>query len=231
MAHQHATLAKRILSSLVLAPLAIGAVVHGDWPYHFFLALLFIIALREWGTMAGRLERPFIFMAAGAVYLLIGFTSFVILRADPAEGLVITLVLLIAVWASDIGAYVAGRAIGGPKVAPRISPGKTYAGLIGALLAAGLVPVIAALADYSILDASDLPVSWQSITIYLKILIIGILTGLSGQCGDFLISFIKRKAGVKDSGTLIPGHGGVLDRIDALLLAGPVYMVVLMFLV
>jgi phosphatidate cytidylyltransferase len=229
MAKQQATLAKRILSSLVLAPLAIAAVFYGDWPYHVFLAFLFIIAVREWSMMALRLQRPFIIILLGICYFLSGFASFIIVRADPTEGLTATLVLLVTVWASDIGAYAFGKVIGGPKVAPRISPGKTYAGLSGSILAGAIVPPLAALSGHSILSASDMQLATMSSGDNAMLLMIGVFLGISGQCGDLLISFVKRKAGVKDTGALIPGHGGILDRIDALLLAGPVYLVFLMF--
>ena len=231
MAHQdNSTLFKRILSSLVLAPLAMGAVFYGDWPYHIFLALLFVIAVHEWGRLARRCHRPFLITLLGILYLLGGFTSFVIVRADPAQGLVATLVLLVTVWASDIGAYVSGKAIGRARVAPRISPGKTYAGLAGAFVSGGAVPPIAALLGHSVLDAPEMQLAVLSWPDPVLLILLGIIVGISGQCGDFLMSFIKRKAGVKDTGTLIPGHGGVLDRIDALLLSGPVYLCMIILL-
>ena len=227
MAHQKDTLAKRILSSLILAPLVIAAVFYGDWPYHMLLALLLVLSVHEWGMMVRRLQKPFVMTLLGFVYLLICFTSFVIVRADPVQGLTATLILLIAVWASDIGAYILGKTFGRTRIAPRISPGKTYAGLAGAIIPGALVPPLAALLGHSLLHAPDMQAPMQLSFVHIKLALIGFFIGISGQCGDFLISYMKRKAGVKDSGTVIPGHGGVLDRIDALLLAGPVYLALL----
>jgi phosphatidate cytidylyltransferase len=114
--------------------------------------------------------------------------------------------------ATDIGAYFAGRAIGGPKIAPKISPSKTWAGLGGGVLAASLV-----LALYYVpsIDASD-PNQTVGGALFASFLL-GLTLAVVAQAGDFFESWLKRKAGVKDSSNLIPGHGGVFDRIDGLI--------------
>jgi phosphatidate cytidylyltransferase len=109
--------------------------------------------------------------------------------------------LMLATWSTDIFAYFAGRSIGGPKLAPRISPNKTWAGLIGGMAGAGVVGALAA---------------WQ-FQLDPIFYVAGAPMGLLAQLGDLYESAVKRKAGVKDSGALIPGHGGVLDRLDGLL--------------
>jgi phosphatidate cytidylyltransferase len=129
-----------------------------------------------------------------------------VLRTDPIVGRVNTLFLLLLVWSSDIGAYLSGRALGGPKLAPRISPGKTIAGSVGGLAAAIVAGVAVALAvshPTSVLHAA----------------IAAALLGMVAQAGDLLESYVKRRFGAKDSGRAIPGHGGLLDRLDALLAA------------
>jgi phosphatidate cytidylyltransferase len=119
--------------------------------------------------------------------------------------------LLLVVWTTDIGAYFAGRSIGGPKLAPRISPGKTWAGLVGGMAAAGLVGgLLTALAGAGFWLAAGL----------------GALLAAVAQAGDLFESRLKRHAGVKDSGHLIPGHGGLLDRIDGLVFAAPTFALV-----
>jgi phosphatidate cytidylyltransferase len=110
------------------------------------------------------------------------------------------------VWATDIGAYFAGRSFGGPKVAPKISPNKTWSGLIGGMVGALLLG--GALCSYA-----DLPLHLALASPALAVI---------AQAGDFFESWMKRRAGVKDSGALIPGHGGVLDRLDGVVTALPV---------
>jgi phosphatidate cytidylyltransferase len=120
--------------------------------------------------------------------------------------------LMLVTWATDIFAYFAGRSIGGPKLAPRISPNKTWAGLIGGMAGAALVGAAAAW----LLGIGE-PFLW-----------LGAPMGLLAQLGDLYESGVKRRRGVKDSGTLLPGHGGVLDRLDGLL---PVIVATLLVLI
>ena len=122
-----------------------------------------------------------------------------------AAGRANLLFLLLLVWASDIGAYLVGRPIGGPRLAPRISPGKTWSGAVGGLLAAVLVGVVAAL------PTAPTP------PLVARAACSPALLGVVAQAGDLAESCVKRHFGVKDSGRLIPGHGGLLDRLDALL--------------
>jgi phosphatidate cytidylyltransferase len=148
-------------------------------------------------------------LAAGVPYAGIGTIALLWLRADPAVGLPNLLFVLLAIWASDIGAYATGRLIGGPKLAPRVSPGKTWSGAIGGLMAA-------------IAAGALLAWSMDGVSLSWRVVAVSALIGAVGQAGDLLESQIKRVFGVKDSGTLIPGHGGLLDRVDALLTAVPV---------
>lgn len=138
--------------------------------------------------------------AMGWGLLYIGMPAFALLALNWAWA-ELCLWLFLVVWSVDIFAYFAGRGIGGPKLAPRISPNKTWAGLIGGMLGAGIVGAIAAWAMQ--LDPLFL---W-----------IGAPMGLLAQLGDLYESAVKRRHGVKDSGAIIPGHGGVLDRLDGLL--------------
>ena len=141
-------------------------------------------------TGQGRLGLGLLFAGLPAIALMS-------LR-DLPQGIVLTLWTLAVVWATDIGAYFAGRAIGGPKLAPRVSPSKTWAGLGGGVIAAGLVGLlIAGLAGLSP------PLRW-----------LGAPMAVLAQAGDLFESWLKRRAGVKDSGRFLPGHGGALDRLD-----------------
>ena len=153
------------------------------------------------GARGGKLAS----FAFGAVYVLAPLVALVWLRADPVYGRAVLFWLLAVVWATDIGAYFTGRAIGGPKIAPRFSPKKTWAGLGGGVAAAAAVGA----ATTAFLGEGA---AW-------KLALLSGSLAVVAQIGDFTESALKRRAGVKDSGTLIPGHGGMLDRIDGLVFA------------
>jgi phosphatidate cytidylyltransferase len=156
-----------------------------------------------------RLGHP-LWYAAGAIYLGLAFLAFLWLRADPVSGRFIVLWLIALVWATDIGAYAAGRSIGGPRLAPGISPGKTWAGLAGGVLAA-------AVAGMAVLQGVGSGESGMAALA--RIAVASAVLAVVAQLGDLFESHLKRRAGAKDSSDLIPGHGGVLDRIDGLLAA------------
>lgn len=151
--------------------------------------------------------RRAIWMAVGVFYIGIPCLSLIWIRNDWDNGMITVFWLLVLVWAADSGAYVAGRLIGGRKMAPTISPNKTWAGLGGCVVAAAMAGL--AVAQVAGLDRDGL----------LKVIVISGLVGLVSQGGDLVESAFKRHFKVKDSSHLIPGHGGVLDRVDALLAA------------
>jgi phosphatidate cytidylyltransferase len=154
-----------------------------------------------------RLGTPGRMPGLGLPYLGLTVVALLHLRQDGWQPV---LWLLLVVWATDIGGYIFGRWIGGPKLAPRLSPKKTWAGLIGG---AGLAAVAGA-AAIAVLHRAGAAVPAA---------LGAALLAVVAQAGDLAESAIKRHYGVKDSGTLIPGHGGVLDRIDGLLAAAPVF--------
>ena len=143
-------------------------------------------------------------IALGTAYVGLGWASLLVLRQGPG-GFGQILFIMIVVWADDIGAYLAGRLIGGPRLAPAISPGKTWAGSVG-----GLACGIAAGAGAVLLLPGPHP-AWPDAAVQAAIL------SVVAQAGDLLESALKRHYGKKDSGSLIPGHGGLLDRVDGLL--------------
>jgi phosphatidate cytidylyltransferase len=186
--------------------LAVVVLASSGWPVEALLALLagaLIAALLAWGQGA-----PPLWIGLGAAYLALPALALVWLRGLPQFGLQIVVWLLAVVWTTDILAYLVGRSVGGPRLAPGISPGKTWSGLCGGVLGAALAGAVTAWAIGSerLLQAAGL----------------GGLVAIVSQIGDLIESALKRRAGVKDSGTLIPGHGGVLDRLDGLILAAPV---------
>ncbi len=164
------------------------------------LAVLLVGAVLAW-LISGRRAA-----LGGVLYVGVGVVTLLRLRAEPA-GFVFVVFVLLVVWGSDIGAYVAGRLIGGAKLAPSISPGKTRSGAVGGL-AAGIVCGVGFIAACG---TAAPPGSLGQTAV-----VAGLLS-LASQAGDLLESAVKRRYGKKDSGHLIPGHGGLLDRLDGVL--------------
>ncbi|MGB5605480.1 MAG: phosphatidate cytidylyltransferase [Gammaproteobacteria bacterium] len=151
-------------------------------------------------------------MCAGMLVLLPTWAALVDLRASQYNGPVLVLILLVLVWLADSGAYFAGRQWGRTKLAPAISPGKTREGVYGGLL----VSVVFAAIAGGFLSHS---LKWT-----LAFMLVSLTAVMFSVAGDLLESLMKRQCGVKDSGNIIPGHGGILDRIDSLTAASPMYL-------
>ncbi|WGF89471.1 phosphatidate cytidylyltransferase [Marinivivus vitaminiproducens] len=164
--------------------------------------------------LARRLRASRFAASAGILYLGLPAIAMMWLRALPDIGLPITVALLVVIWATDIFAYLVGRQVGGPRLAPSISPRKTWSGLGGGIAGAAAVGIGA------ILFVAD-----QG-SVVGAIVLAGVVAVIA-QVGDLFESAIKRRAGCKDSSDLIPGHGGVLDRLDGLLFAAPLVALVL----
>lgn len=240
-AAQRSNLATRTLTAIVLLAVATAALVAGKTAFWLLVFVLGLAMALEWARLVGAagwraalgavliagvllfvlpLFRPIdetsllvalaAAVAAGLVgtslrlgfgILYIGLATVAIVFLRETAGLVPTLWTLVTVWATDIGAYFAGRSIGGPKLAPALSPNKTWAGLIGGLACAMIAAGV-------FVYAAGLPPRIVPLAGALAVL---------AQCGDLFESWLKRRAGVKDSSNLFPGHGGALDRLDGLL--------------
>lgn len=196
----------RTLSAIVMLAVAGGALWLGGWWFDGFVIAIGLVCLGEFIRLVLRASaRPApraVGVAGGIAYVGLAVAALVMLPREVVVG------VLAVVIATDTGAYFSGRAIGGPKIAPAISPSKTWAGLVGGMLVAGLVA-----AGFFISNAGAAAYSPMLAIAFL----IGALLAVVAQAGDFLESWMKRRAGVKDSSNLIPGHGGVLDRVDGLL--------------
>ncbi len=201
----------RVASAVVMLALVGFDIWLGGWAFAAFVALVAVAVYWEWWGLARRLASGaglVVWMLGGALYLGLALMTLIALRTD---GLAPAVTILLAVIAVDIGAYFAGRMIGGPKIAPRISPSKTWAGLGGGIVAATLT--YAALIGW--VSGSRLH---ESASTQLGLAIVaGPLTAIIAQVGDFFESWMKRRAGLKDSGSLIPGHGGLFDRTDGMI--------------
>jgi phosphatidate cytidylyltransferase len=203
MARKTSELKARILSGIVMA----GAALVCAWLGGIFLFVFWLVAatalLIEWWKLTG---ASIGWKFPGVVYAATALAAPVILRMDAEMGLAALLWLFAVVWVSDVMAYVCGRLIGGPKLWPRLSPKKTWAGFIGGTA-------------FSVAAATG--VAWFfGAPALVPVAIVSLIAAVISQGGDLFESSLKRRFGVKDSGRLIPGHGGVMDRLDGFVLAG-----------
>jgi phosphatidate cytidylyltransferase len=239
-------LVMRVIAALVLAPLAIAIAYAGGWLWAALVTLAAIGLYLEWLTIVGartpgviaagivalfgaavcleigRIGATFLVAALGVIlaallsprrrgwaavggcYAFAALVASVAVRLDPAWGFTALMFVLLIVWASDIGGYFLGRRIGGPKLCPRISPNKTWAGAIGGFLAS-----LAMSGAFAVLGLGKT----------VPLLLLGAVLSIASQLGDLFESAVKRRFGVKDSGHIIPGHGGLMDRLDGFVAA------------
>lgn len=190
----------RIVSAVILAPLCVAAIWIGFPWVDLLAAVAAPIMTAEWIRLtAGRpVARVF-----AILYGLAAVVALLWLRHQPTFGRETVIWIMVCVWATDIGAYFAGSLIGGAKLAPAISPNKTWAGLIGGMCCSAIMSSACGLVF--------------GIGTLVGLAVVGALIAVVSQAGDLLESAAKRRAGVKDSGHVIPGHGGLLDRIDGLI--------------
>ena len=199
--------ALRLASALVLAPLSIFCVYAAGYFFFGLVFLAFIACLHEWGRMCIKLpDRKWLTGLFGFVYFASCYAMFFFIRAQ-SDGIWLIFLLFVIVWGCDIGAYVFGKIIGGEKCVPLISPNKTWAGVWGGAFSA----VVLSLIYVYFLLPERFSLSYLAL--------MAVVIAFASMLGDLLISYVKRRADVKDTGHLIPGHGGVLDRIDSLILA------------
>jgi phosphatidate cytidylyltransferase len=246
----------RVVSALVMVPLALAAAHYGGLIFLAFWTIAALIVLWEWdamvcahdknpvftissiaivgtsllwaierpvpalmlislgalgvATLASKIRRPW--CVAGLVYCGGLLLAPIVLRADPVFGFFAILFLFAVVWSTDIGAYIAGRALGGPKLMPRISPNKTWSGATGGLVAGvGSGISVAMFAGIENLAAIGLT---------------AFVLSIASQVGDLLESAIKRQFNVKDASWIIPGHGGLMDRLDGFVVASIVAVLI-----
>lgn len=200
---------KRIMTSLVIIVVVSTVLVAGGWLLVIAIMALAAAMNKEWSNITPKSSIGW--KIAGIAYITLPCIAALALRDLSFAAILFPIALIIA---TDIGAYIAGRTIGGPKLIPAISPNKTWAGLGGGITAAIIVSLL--LQHYV-----PYPNSILSATLA------AIIVAIFAQAGDFFESWLKRKQGVKDSGTLLPGHGGLLDRLDGYIFVLPIYLLYL----
>ena len=197
-------LIKRIISSIILLPLSFYFIIQGSFVLIFFTIVCFIVSLYEWNMMTKNRS----YKIYGFIFLIITFYTFYSLSIDVFG---VFFVILICA-STDIGGYFFGKLFKGPKLT-KISPNKTYAGMIGGYF----LSLITLTVITSIIDYPGTPIQFFLITI---------LISTVSQIGDIIVSYFKRLSKIKNTGKLIPGHGGLLDRIDGMIFAFPIYYLV-----
>ena len=199
-------LKKRVISALVMLPIALGIIYVGGFLFDALLVVVATLMAFEWLKMSEKHPKERFWQLTGILYICLPIISLIYIRSSE-HGLAHILYLMGVIWLTDSSAYFAGSYFGGPKIAPSISPKKSYSGMIGGFLGA-LIFGMLYLHFVETRIASHFSVT--------------LLVCFLGQAGDLAESALKRHFGVKDSSNLIPGHGGVLDRVDSLVFAAPV---------
>lgn len=200
-------LKERVISAAVLAVLVLLALWFGGWAFTLLVIVAGLQMLREWDGLTK--QDGLLWRISGLAYVALPCASLLWLRSQT-HGMELVLFVLLAIWATDIGAYFTGRKIGGPKLWSALSPKKTWAGLGGGIVSAAVIACVAT-------SFTPFPTSLPGAVI------IGAALAIIGQAGDFFESWLKRRANVKDSSNLIPGHGGLLDRVDGMIFTLPLF--------
>lgn len=202
----------RFLSAIVLIPLAILIIYSSGVIFSFIIIIVSVLMAFEWITIVKTEEESNMWRILGLIYILIPTSSLIYIKSVK-NGSDIILWLFLIVWATDIGALLAGKTFGGPKLAPVTSPNKTWSGLGGGVLASMFVGLVTS-------------VIFKESALFF-IFLSGVLAVIE-QISDLLESKFKRTFGVKDSGNIIPGHGGIMDRVDGLTLTAPIVALIVM---
>ena len=197
---------KRILSSFILLPTVLFFIIKGSFLFNFFIFICFLITTYEWL----KLSKNSLLKLIGTIFILISFYTIFNIRNEFDRDYFHLLLVVIICVSTDIGGYVFGNIFKGPKLTT-ISPKKTYSGVIGSFL-------LSLIFTNLFLDfLSNVETFEFTKEMFLFILLVSLVS----QIGDIIISYFKRKSKIKDTGTIIPGHGGILDRIDGMIFALP----------
>ncbi len=213
-------LLKRVLSSIILIPLSFFFIIKGSFFFNFFILICFLITIYEWHILTKKKNYYFI----GYMFLIISFYSAYVLRNYfGGESFVFLFVMFICI-GTDIGGYIFGKIFKGPKLLKKISPNKTYSGMIGGYVLS-IVIISIYFNYYYILYPEYIEPNFNH-QIFIKVLLLSTVS----QIGDIIISYFKRLSKVKDTGKIIPGHGGMLDRIDGMIFVFPVSYIIYVIL-
>ena len=199
-------LSKRIYSSLILIPIVLYVIIKGSILFNFFISICFIITAYEWLQMSKQnIQKIF-----GLSFIIISFYTIFLIRNDFDKDYFHILLIAIICISTDIGGYFFGKLLKGPRLT-KLSPNKTYSGVIGSFLLATIITIL----------FFELTLMIFNFRFELETFIFVLAVSLVSQIGDIIISYFKRISKIKDTGNIIPGHGGILDRIDGMIFAYP----------
>ncbi len=199
---------KRILSSIILLPLSFYFILKGSLFFLFFLSICFLTTSYEWYMMSKKKS----YHLYGYLFLILSFYSAYKLRGEDEGGLIIFLIIIIICISTDLGGYICGKIFKGPKLT-KISPNKTYAGMFGSYIFS-IIAVYILIINFNLFGFDN---EFFTVEIFIIVFIVSTIS----QIGDLVISYFKRLSKIKDTGKIIPGHGGMLDRIDGMIFAFP----------
>ena len=207
-------LQKRILSSLVLIPTALFFIIQGKYFFNFFILICLFVSIYEWHKMSQKRQ----YKLPGIIFLILSFYTAYYFRNEFYGDYLYFIMIVFTCVFTDIGGYIFGNFFKGPKLT-KLSPKKTYSGVIGGYLFS--IIFMALFYNYSdyISEITNIKVTSKELSLNNFVLTIFIST--VSQLGDIFVSYFKRKSKIKDTGKIIPGHGGLLDRIDGMIFAFP----------
>ena len=197
---------KRIFSAIILIPIVLFVIIEGSILFNFFISICFIITAYEWFKMSKQNAQKIF----GLLFILISFYSIFKIRNDFNQDYFHILLIAVICISTDTGGYIFGKLLKGPKLT-KLSPNKTYAGVIGSFLFSVIFTIL----------FFELTSKMYTYRFTEEIFIFVLVVSLVGQIGDIIISYFKRLSKIKDTGNIIPGHGGILDRIDGMIFAFP----------
>ena len=223
---------KRILSSIILVPLSFFFIIKGSFFFIFFLSIAFFVTSYEWL----RMSKNVYLKTAGLIFLFFSFYFAYLLRTE--QGYEIFLFVILISILTDIGGYIFGKVFKGPKLT-KISPKKTYSGVIGGFILSIVGSLIfieyskrleklLGYLNFKTIDPESITTS--SLDLDLFILLFILISSSISQLGDLIISYFKRIAKIKDTGRILPGHGGLLDRVDGIIFNVPFVYLILKFI-
>ena len=202
---------KRILSSIILIPIALFFIIKGSLIFTFFISICFLITSYEWHMMSKKKS----YNIFGFIFLIFSFYTLYKLRINSEDDYWFVLFVTLICVSTDIGGYVFGKIFKGPKLT-KFSPNKTYSGMLGGYFLS--IISITLFLNYTF-PKIELPINW---------LFFALLLSSISQLGDIIVSYFKRLSKIKDTGKIIPGHGGLLDRVDGMIFAFPFAYLILL---